>query len=180
VFWLVDFLATAWLIGAIADRSEHRARFVVIVIGLVAAARGAYGLGVEHQDRSVIEVHLADSRWHDAMAWLRQQPRDIHVLADPGHAWKYGSSVRVSAERDVFLEEQKDSAIAMYSRDVAVRVVERVKAIGDFNAMTAERANALSARYDIDYLVTEAPVPSLREVYRNEQFHIYQMAKLGR
>jgi hypothetical protein len=180
VFWLVDFLATAWLIGEIADRSEHRARLVVIVIGLVATARGVYGLGVEHQDRSLMEVHLADSRWHDAMVWLRQQPRDIHVLADPGHAWKYGTSVRVSAERDVFLEEQKDSAIAMYSRDVALRVVERVKAIGDFNALTADRANVLSARYDIDYLVTEVSIPSLREVYRNQQFHIYDTGRSDR
>ena len=180
VFWLVDFLATAWLIGEIADRSEHRARLAVLIIAFAAVARGAYGLGIQHQDRSLVEVHLADSRWHDAIAWLRRQPRDIHVLADPGHAWKYGTSVRVSAERDVFLEEQKDSAIAMYSRDVALRVVERVKAVGDFNAMTAERAKALSARYDIDYLVTEAPMPALREVYRNDQFHIYAMANLDR
>ena len=35
----------------------------------------------------------------------------------------------LSAERDVFLEEQKDSAIAMYSRDVAIRVAERIAAI---------------------------------------------------
>ncbi len=27
------------------------------------------------------------------------------MLADPGHAFKYGTSVRVSAERDVFLED---------------------------------------------------------------------------
>ena len=59
------------------------------------------------------------------------------------------------------------------SRDVALRVVERVTAIGDFTAMTAERANALATRYDIDYVVTESPIPSLREVYRNQQFHIY-------
>jgi hypothetical protein len=175
VFWLVDFLATAWLIGEIADTSEHRARIAVAVIALFAAARGAYGLGVEHQDRSLAAVHLPVTPWHDAMAWLQRQPRDIHVVADPGHAWKYGTSVRVSAERDVFLEEQKDSAIAMYSRDVAVRVVERIQAIGDFNTLTAERANELSARYDIDYVVTEAPIPSLREVYRNQQFHIYEV-----
>ena len=54
------------------------------------------------------------------------------MLADPGHAWKYGTSVRVSAARDVFLEEVKDSALAIYSRDVASRVVERTAAIGDF------------------------------------------------
>ena len=152
----------------------------VMVIGLIAAARGAYSLGVEHQNRSLLEVHLADTHWHDAMAWLRQQPKDIHVLADPGHAWKYGTSVRVSAERDVLLEEHKDAAIAMYARAVALRVVERVTAIGDFTAMTAERANALATRYDIDYVVTESRIPSLREVYRNEQFHIYEPARADR
>ena len=62
------------------------------------------------------------------MRWLARQPADVHVLADPGHAWKYGTSVRVAAERDVLLEEVKDSALAIYSRDVAVRVVERAAA----------------------------------------------------
>jgi hypothetical protein len=109
------------------------------------------------------------------MAFLRSQPRDIHVLADPGHAWKYGSSVRVSAERDVLLEEQKDTAIAMYSRDVAVRVVERIQAIGDFSSLTADRVRALAERYDLDYVVTEKPLPPLREVYRNSQFRIYDI-----
>jgi hypothetical protein len=180
VFWLVDFLATAWLIGEIADSSERRARVAVMVIGLIAAARGVYGLGADHRDRSFIEVHLADTPWHDAMTWLRQQPKDIHVLADPGHAWKYGTSVRVSAGRDVFLEEQKDSAIAIYSRDVAVRVVDRIKAIGEFSALTAARVNELAARYDIDYVVTESPISSLREVYRNQQFHIYATGRADR
>ena len=62
----------------------------------------------------------------------------------------------MSAARDVFLEEVKDSAIAIYSRDVAQRVVERTAAIGDFAALTPEHARALAAKYDLDYLVTEA------------------------
>ena len=72
------------------------------------------------------------------MRWIRAQPIDAHVLADPGHAWKYGTSVRVAAERDVFLEEVKDSAVAIYSRDVAIRVPERMRAVGDFDQMTAD------------------------------------------
>ena len=108
------------------------------------------------------------------MGWIRATPLDAHVLADPGHARKYGTSVRVSGGRDVMLEEVKDSALAIYSRDVAVRVVERTSAIGDFGAMTAEQAQELARRYDLDYLVTEAPLP-LPEVHRNAQFRIYAL-----
>ena len=64
--------------------------------------------------------------------------------------------MRVSASRDVFLEDVKDSAIAIYSRDVAQRVVERAAALGDFTTLTPERARALATTYDLDYLVTEA------------------------
>jgi hypothetical protein len=46
--------------------------------------------------------------------------------------------------------------------------------------MTAEQATALSARYDIDYVVTEVPMASLHEVYRNERFHIYDVQRSQR
>jgi hypothetical protein len=106
---------------------------------------------------------------------VRRQPADVHVLADPGHAWKYGTSVRVSGERDVFLEEVKDSALAIYSRDVAARVVERTRAIGDFNALSAGDAHRLAQRYDLDYLITTADLP-LALAYRNDEFRIYSLA----
>jgi len=96
------------------------------------------------------------------------------VLADPGHAWKYGTSVRVSAGRDVLLEEVKDSALAIYSRDVAVRFVERTTALGDFGALNADHALALARRYDLDYLVTEAELP-LPLTYQNDQFRVYSL-----
>lgn len=179
VFWLVDLLATAWVIGELADASSARARLALIVIALVAGGRGTYIMTVEQPERSLFAVHLAATPWQDAMAWLRNTPRAAHVLADPGHAWKYGTSVRVSAERDVFLEEQKDSAIAMYSRDVAVRVVERQRAIGDAGALTAGRADTLARRYGLDYLVTEMTLP-LSECYRNRQFHIYALSTCAR
>jgi hypothetical protein len=108
------------------------------------------------------------------MGWIRNQPRDVHVLADPGHAWKYGTSVRVAAKRDVFLEEVKDSAIAIYSRDVAVRVTNRVRDIGDFSTLTSERALDLARRYDLDVLVSEADMP-LPVLFRNGQFRIYDL-----
>ena len=108
------------------------------------------------------------------MRWLSRQPVRTHVLADPGHSWKYGTSVRVSATRDVFLEDVKDSAIAIYSRDVAQRVVERAAAIGDFTALTPEGARTLAAKYDLDYLITEAQL-DLPQKYENSQFRIYSL-----
>jgi hypothetical protein len=97
------------------------------------------------------------------------------VLADPGHAWKYGTSVRVSAERDVLVEEVKDSAIAIYSRDVALRYTERMQAVGDFRQLTAARAFQLAVRYNLDYVVTEADL-SLSVLYRNKRFKVYSVA----
>jgi hypothetical protein len=129
---------------------------------------------VEQPDRPLFAVHLTDSAWHDAMRWIARQPHDVHVLADPGHAWKYGTSGRVSGSHDVFLEEVKDSAIAMYSRDVALRVVARSAALGDFGALTADKALALAHQFDLDYLVTETELP-LPVVYRNQQFRVYAL-----
>ena len=108
------------------------------------------------------------------MQWIKAQPAKSHVLADPGHAWKYGTSVRVSAERDVFLEEVKDSAIAIYSRDVALRYNERLSAIGDFTQLSAERVSELADRYDLDYLVAEPDFP-LPLAYRNTRFKVYSL-----
>ncbi|MBI4263380.1 MAG: hypothetical protein HY657_03305 [Acidobacteria bacterium] len=180
VFWLVDFLATVYVIGVVADgRREGAAapRLAVVTAALLvalSAARGAYIMLVERPERALFAVGIEQSPWEDAMRWVARQPRDVHLLADPGHAWKYGTSARVSAERDVLLEEVKDSALAIYSRDVAVRFVDRVSALGDFAALTADRAATLAARYDLDYLITEADLP-LPLAYRNDRFRIYSL-----
>lgn len=184
VFWLVDFVATMYVLAVIADvtpadsrsvslRRRGAATIAICLVG-VSAIRGAYVMLVEQPDRPLFAIRAADSPWEDAMRWVSHQPRDAHVLADPGHAWKYGTSVRVSAERDVLLEEVKDSALAIYSRDVAVRFVERTTALGDFGALTADRALELARRYDLDYLVTTADLP-LALAYRNDEFRIYAL-----
>jgi hypothetical protein len=129
---------------------------------------------VERPERALFELSLSPSAWEDAMQWIAAAPGRPHVLADPGHAWKYGTSVRVSANRDVLLEEVKDSALAIYSRAGAVRFVERRAALGDFGALTAEKATDLSRKYELDYLVTEADLP-LSLVHRNQQFRIYAL-----
>jgi hypothetical protein len=63
----------------------------------------------------------------------------------------------------------------MYSRDVAVRVVERTTALGDWNTLTADRARTLALRYGLTFLVTEATLP-LPLAYSNRQFHVYRLS----
>ena len=89
------------------------------------------------------------------MDWAGQQPIGTHFLADPGHAARYGSSVRAASRQDVYLEVVKDSALAIYSREVAHRVARRIEDIGDFEELTPLRARTLAGRYALDYLITE-------------------------
>jgi hypothetical protein len=176
VFWLVDLMATIYLLAVLDRAASARAvtRVAAVVLIAFAVGRGVYALWFERPDRRLFSFQLEATPWHDAMRWIAAQPRDVHVLADPGHAWRHGTSVRVSGGRDVFQEDVKDVAIAIYSRDVAMRVLERARALGDFTQLTADRARALAARYGIDYLVTTASLP-LPVSYRNEQFTIYRL-----
>lgn len=177
VFWLVDLLATIYLVAALAEWLRDRGRAgtaLACAVLALSVIRGVYVMTIEHPERSLFGVRLPTSPWEDAMSWLRRQSRTAHVLADPGHGWKQGTSVRVSAQRDVLLEEVKDAAVAIYSREVATRVVERTQAIGDFAALTADRARALASTYDLDFLVTETDL-ALPVAYRNTQFRIYQL-----
>jgi hypothetical protein len=121
-----------------------------------------------------VQLDLPADDWRDAMEWLARTPRTTHVLADPGHAWKYGSSVRAAAARAVFQEDGKDSALALYSRDTAVRVLTRMNELGDFGALTVSRVRELAVKYDLQYLVTEQPF-DLPVAYRNARFTIYAL-----
>jgi len=178
VFWLVDVIATVALVGVLADW-RWLARFgppaLAMCLAAVAAGRGAYILFVEHPERALFETRLQPSAWNDAMAWLAAQPTSAHVLADSGHAWRYGTSVRVSAGKDVFLEETKDSAIAIYARDVAVRVVERIGALGDLSTKTTADVQQLGERYGLTHVVTTGHL-DLPLVYENREFRIYSLA----
>ncbi len=98
------------------------------------------------------------------------------MLADPGHAWKYGTSVRVAGERDVYLEEVKDLALALYSREVAVESLQRIHDAQHFDTLSPAHLRALAARYDLDYLVIDRDV-DLPVAYRNEQFRIYDLRR---
>jgi hypothetical protein len=179
VFWIVDLLVAVYGLAALGESFGPRGIAILASVLIAASvARGTYIIQREHAERSLFQLSLPETPWTDAMRWIARQPLDTHVLADPGHSWKYGTSVRVAAERDVLLEDVKDSAIAMYNRELAVRVVERRHALEDFTTLTAEEARALAERYDLNYLVTEATL-ALPEVYRNAQFRIYALKPVG-
>lgn len=184
VFWMLDVMSVIYAAWALADARRagparvpggRRAVAVASALLLVAAARGAWVMWVEHPGRPIVQTGLPRDDWHDAMAWLGRQPISTHVLAHPSHAWMYGTSVRVAAGRDVFLEEVKDAAMAMYSRRVALRVAERMDAIGDFTALTPASARDLADRFGVDVLITEQAL-DLPVVYRSGRFTIYRLA----
>jgi hypothetical protein len=174
VFWMLDFLAAiylAWLFAE-APRSMAVRRAAVAIVVAAAMARGMFVWGVEHAGSPVARIGFPQDNWADVMQWISRTPPDTHVLADPGHAWKYGTSVRVTGERDVYLEEVKDLALALYSRDVAVEALRRIADVRDFDSFTRDQLRALAARYDLDYLVVERDV-DLPIAYRNDQFRVY-------
>ena len=176
VFWMLDFLAAiylAWLFAE-APRSLTLRRAAVAVVVVAAVSRGAFVWGAEHAGNPIARIGFPQDNWTDAMQWVSRTPADTHVLADPGHAWKYGSSVRVIGERDVYLEEVKDLALALYSREVAVEALRRIVDAREFESLTPAQLRALAARYDFDYLVVERDV-DLPIAYRNEQFRVYSL-----
>ena len=72
------------------------------------------------------------------MTWAADQPVGTHLLADPSHAVRYGSSVRAASAHDVYLEEDKDVAIAIYSSTVAREITRRLDDLGDFARSTPD------------------------------------------
>jgi hypothetical protein len=181
VFWLIDFMLAVYVIALIVERPTANARawprLVALALLAVAAGRGGYVMLVEFPERSLFESRLPVTPWTEAMAWLRRQPTDVHVFADPGHAWKYGSSVRVAARRDVFLEETKDTAVAMYSREIATRVLERAALIASAGGIVDDRlARRLRDEYGVDYIVTEGTL-SLPVAHENARFRVYALSR---
>jgi hypothetical protein len=186
VLWPIEFLATVYLVWLAVEAGSapgegratvpRRARLVLAVVVVAACARGAYTLRVEHH-RPLVAYDLPATAWIDLARWARDSTAlDAHFLADPGHAWKYDVSVRVAAERDVFLEEVKDAAMAVYAREIALRVTERTEALGDFSTLTPERAVALAARYDLDFLIADRPFP-FPIAHANRQFTVYALPR---
>ena len=177
VFWMLDFLATIYVVWALMEAghaSARRARIVALSVCALTVTRGAYVALVAFPDRPMFAPGLTDNDWGRAMAWTRQSSPTSNWLADPMHAIWYGTSLRVAGERDVVVEAVKDDAIGMYDREIAMRTRDRVMAIGDFKTLTPERARALSARYDVDFLVTEEKL-ELPVAFASGRLTIYRL-----
>jgi hypothetical protein len=182
VFWVLDVVMALYLAWWLSDglailRRPAVRRAVVAGLLLAAAGRGFYIVQIE-TERALAAPTLPDTPWTDAMRWIERQPGSIawHVLADPNHGWLYGSSVRVAARRDTLVEGSKDTALALYDRASARRVLDRLDAVGVWEELTVEDVLALDARFELDVLVdgtTRAfPLPVL---YRNDQFVVYDL-----
>ena len=198
IFWLLDVVAiayAAWLVvespltlraripsgdkslatpdwrGTTAVRIRRAALALVVLASL---ARGSYVALVERADHALIEIDLPESEWTDVMEWAEQRPVGTNFLADPGHAWRYGSSVRAASGRDVYLESIKDIGIAIYSRAMAARVSRRLAELGDFSTLKPGHARWLARRHDLDYLITEHAI-ALPLVHRRGRIAVYDL-----
>ena len=65
--------------------------------------------------------------------------------------------------------------MALYSRDVAMRVRERRARLDDFAHLSTLRATALARQYAVDYLVTAGEPLAFPVAYQNERFRIYDL-----
>ena len=170
IFWMLDLTATVYVVWALAEgagfrpkpeatRSETvRPAIVAAVLALLALARGAYVMRVEFPARPLFETAVPGD-WGRVAAWAQTTPKDAGFLADPMHAAQYGTSLRMAAARDVFVEGTKDAAIGMYDRTVALRTRDRLRNLGDAGTLSVERVRALGQQYGLTYFVTEQPYP---------------------
>lgn len=181
VFWMLDFLATIYVVWVLAEwRGGRPARAAIVAAVLAAAstARGLYILEVEFPDRPLAQIGIKDDDWGRTMAWAIVTDRGAAWLAHPLHAARYGTSVRVAAERDVFVEAIKDTALGMYDRDIAIRTRDRMAQLGDFETLTAARARELGAAYDLDFMVTTATL-DLPVAFQSGTLRVYRIGKPG-
>ena len=190
IFWILDILALWYVVWVLVESQWARRplpflarrgpstvqwRHVAVAFILVAAvARGSYVTLVERAERPLVEIDLPPTEWTQVMHWAERQPVGTNFLADPGHAWRYGSSVRAAAGRDVYLEDIKDVGIAIYSSAVAERVTTRRADLGDFGALDATHAQRLARRYDLDYLIAEQSF-DLPPAFRHGRFTVYDL-----
>ncbi len=179
VFWMLDFLAVVYVVWVLAEGTERtvsarRARLAAASLAILSLARGSYVMFVEFPDRRIAQVDITDDDWGRAMAFARSTATGSGWLADPAHAVRYGTSVRVAAHRDVFVEAIKDGAVGMYDRSVALRTRDRAREIADFSALTPSRATDLANRYGLDYLVTEQTL-DLPLAFQSGKVRIYRL-----
>lgn len=177
VFWMLDVLATVYLVWWLAEGTRPVTRRAAATAALLLAAslaRGVYTCFVQFPDRAIFAVDIQHDDWRDAMAFAQTTDPRSGWLADPIHAAKYGSSVRVAGHRDVLLEALKDRAIAMYDRRIAIDIGERLQAFQDVAWDTPDGARALAQRFGLDYLVIDREL-DLPVVHRSGRLFIYRI-----
>jgi hypothetical protein len=189
VFWLLDALATIYLVWWLAEGTTRvaalpagqsgaaltrRAAWLAIVLCVGSLARGVYTMFVQFPDRRLFAVDVQHGDWRDAMAFARTtDPRSVW-LADPIHAARYGSSLRAAGHRDVLIEALKDRAIAMYDRGMALKVSDRLRATQEIAWDTPAGARELSRRYGLDYLVVDRQL-ALPLAHQSGALYIYKL-----
>jgi hypothetical protein len=183
IFWMADVLTMLGLVWWLAESGAakgnaafgRRPLWACVLVAVLALGRGGYAMFLEHPERPLVALSVPADAWSDVSGYLRRDtPPDTHILADPDHAWRFGTSLRVLAARDVFLENVKDEAMSMYDRRMAQRIAERRLALGDFNQRTAPELVALGRRFALDLVVSERDL-ALPELYRNHQFRVYRL-----
>jgi hypothetical protein len=175
VFWMFDFLAVTygvWLLASWGAPLERHARTLAVAVLAFSAARGIYV--IVQAERPPVQLTIPDDDWGRVMAFARSTDTSSGWLADPLHAVLYGTSVRVAGERDVLVESVKDAALGMYDRRIAVRTGERIRAVGEYNELTADEARRVGARYDLDYMITERDL-DLPRVFTSGDLRVYRL-----
>ena len=175
VFWMFDFLAVIYVVWGLASwgsARERHARAVALLVLAFSVARGVYV--VNEAERPTVQLTIPDDDWGRVMAFARTTDKGSGWLADPLHAVIYGTSVRVAGERDVLVETVKDTALGMYDRRIAVRTDERIRAVNDYDALTADAARRLGQRYDLDYMVTARSL-ELPLVFTSGDLRVYRL-----
>jgi hypothetical protein len=175
VFWMFDFLAVVYGVWAVAEwitPSVRRAQLATAAIVAFSVARGLYVVAAA--ERPAVQLTIPTDDWGQAMAWARTTDKRSGFLADPMHAVRYGTSLRVAGERDVFVEAVKDAALGIYDRRVAVRTDERVRAISGYDRLTPTDARRLGTQYDLDFMVTEQTL-DLPPVFESGRLRVYRL-----
>jgi len=167
IFWMLDFAATMYFVWALAEGPPSRfalrvagmrPAIVAGVLAVLALVRGAYVMRVEFPNRPLFETGVPGD-WGRVAAWASGTPKDTGWIADPMHAARYGTSLRMAAARDVFVEGTKDAAIGMYDRTIAFRTRDRLRELGDVSVLSVEQVRTLGHEYGLGYFVTEQPFP---------------------
>jgi hypothetical protein len=175
-FWMIDLLATVYAVWALADDERAASRRPVLAataLAVVAIVRGTYIMLVEFPDRRMFEVAVPGD-WGRVAAFAQTTPEGSGWLAHPNHAAKYGTSFRMSAGRDVFVEAVKDSAIGMYDRSIAMRTHDRLEALGDFATLSETQVREIGTRYGLDFVLTDSDL-ALPEVFRSGELRVYRL-----